>query len=277
MLFLGIDTATRVGSVGLVRAPLDVGAAISTEPGRIGEGCTSLAEVSRETGLAHGAELLSLVDECLHAAGADLEDVAGIAVSSGPGSFTGLRVALATGKGLAFAGGIPLVGVPTLEALAATLLPGWALRDPAPSPPAADALIACCLDARKGELYAATFAVREPVWQDADARLRRLTPDAAQGPASFCSELRAALDDSPRQCLLIGDGAERHGDAFAESLGRSVTVLPFTQYPPHGATVARLGAALFAAHGVQAIGPLVPHYARASTAEIVRQQRSAKS
>ena len=67
---------------------------------------------------SHTASLPLLVERVLRDAGLALEDVEGIAVSIGPGSFTGLRIGLALAKGLAFAGGLPLVGVPTLEALA---------------------------------------------------------------------------------------------------------------------------------------------------------------
>ena len=81
--------------------------------------------MARDTGLGHGTELLMLIDECLAAAGAALEDVGCIAVSIGPGSFTGLRVALATVEGLALGGGATLVGVPTLAALAAVRAARW--------------------------------------------------------------------------------------------------------------------------------------------------------
>jgi hypothetical protein len=147
VLFLGIDTATRVGSVGLVRAAIEDGDVVASEPGRIADGCETLAEVSRDTGLGHGIELLPLIDECLACANVSLEDVACIAVSIGPGSFTGLRVALATAKGLALGGTATLVGVPTLEAYAASVLPGWGADEDAL---AAGTLVAACLDARKG-------------------------------------------------------------------------------------------------------------------------------
>jgi tRNA threonylcarbamoyl adenosine modification protein YeaZ len=194
VLVLGIDTATRVGSVGLVRAPLDVDARVMHEPGRITDACSFVAELSREAGLAHATELLTLVDDCLAEAGVALDEIECIAVSTGPGSFTGLRVALATAKGLALAGGVAVVGVATLEGLAATLIPGWLPPDPVAAETTTATLIVPCLDARKGEVYCATFAVREPVWQDANPRLQRLSADAARLPEAFGTELRAAME-----------------------------------------------------------------------------------
>ena len=85
---VGIDTATRAGSVGIVEAS-DAG-----PPKR-------LAEVAHEEELRHAETLLPAIDQCLERAGCALGDVHGFAVSIGPGSFTGLRVGLATAKGLA--------------------------------------------------------------------------------------------------------------------------------------------------------------------------------
>jgi len=274
VLLLGIDTATRVGTVGVVRAPLDVSAAGAVDPDGVAARCTVLAEAVRDTGLAHGAELLSLIDECLAAAGTTLDQVEAIAVSSGPGSFTGLRVALATAKGLALGGDVALIGVPTLEALAATLLPG---SGPAatPAPVAAGTLIAACLDARKGEVYAAVFAARAVA--DGGLVLERLTPDAAARPTAFRDSLAALLAARGPQAhaVLLGDGAERYPAEVVEALHGRASALPFARFHPRGAVVARRGAALLAESGADDRAALVPQYARASEAEILRARSDA--
>ena len=104
-----------------------------------------LAEGVHRESRSHTASLPLLVERVLGDAGLALEDVEGIAVSIGPGSFTGLRIGLALAKGLAFAGGLPLVGVPTLEALA------WVV-DAAPG-----TSVCAALDARKREVYGAVL------------------------------------------------------------------------------------------------------------------------
>lgn len=269
MLFLGIDTATRVGSVGLVRAPLDAASPSLAEPGRVADACVVLAETARDTGLAHGAEILTLIDACLEQAGVGLEEVGCIAVSCGPGSFTGLRVALATAKGLALGGDVALVGVPTLEALAATELSAWG----APAPAAPGTLVAPCLDARKGEVYAAGFTIRAvPRWDEASPHLERRSADAAWQPAAFANQLASWLDGSHRG-VLVGDGATRYPEEIVAPLSTRVVTRPFPEHAPHGAVVARLGAGLFAAGGAHDRSTLVPTYARASEAEILRARR----
>jgi tRNA threonylcarbamoyladenosine biosynthesis protein TsaB len=280
LLVLGIETATRVATVGLVRAPLATADVGRVAPGPVADGCTALAVVARDTGLAHGAELLSLIDECLAAAGARLEDVRCIAVGIGPGSFTGLRVALATAKGLALGGGVTLVGVSTLEALAATVLPGWCGAEPPPDGVAPGTLVASCLDARKGEVYGAAFAVREPVAEAASPRLERLARDAALRPADFARLLGGLLDERPGgsgPALLLGDGPERYADAIATPLAVRVRPRAAAPHHPHGVAVARLGAGELAASGGHDAASLVPRYARASEAEIARTRSAGET
>lgn len=269
MILLGIDTATRVGSVGLVRVPLKGGAARSPEPGRIAEYAEILGEVTRDSGFGHGSELLPLIDDCLAVAGATLEEVGCIAVSLGPGSFTGLRVALATAKGLSLGGGTLLVGVPTLQALAATALRGWGGETEPPG-----TVVAPCLDARKGEVYGATFTVRDPVWLDPVPRLERTSDDAAFAPGAFHDAIAARAADG-RRIVLLGDGCARYPREIAEPLAASARVLSLEARPPSGAAVARTGAGLLAGHGTDDRATLVPRYARASEAEIMRARRGA--
>lgn len=273
MLVLGIDTATRVGSVGIVRATFDdARPGLHPAPGRVAEACEVCAEVTRDTGLGHGTELLSLIDECVAAAGAALEDVGCVAVSVGPGSFTGLRVALATAKGLTLVGDLPLVGVPTLAALASTVLPGWATGDEPDLP--VGTVVAPCLDARKGEVYGASFIVREPVWSDAAPRLERTSDDGAFAPSAFLDVL---VERVPHEApvVLLGDGCTRYATEIAAPLGSRARVLPLESRPPSGAAIARSGAAILAGRGPDDRASLVPRYARASEAEILRERRGA--
>lgn len=271
MLFLGIDTATRVGSVGLVRVPLDGRVPSLVEPGRVADGCAVLAEVTRDTGLAHGAEILELVDACLAQAAVPIEAIACVAVSSGPGSFTGLRVALATAKGIALGGDVGLIGISTLEALATTAVAPCAAAGARTAAPGT--VVAPCLDARKGEVYAAGFVVRDAAaWQQPNPWLERCSPDAAWKPDAFAREL-ARWCGGTRSAVLLGDGPMRYRDHLDLPEDGHAAAWAFPEHAPRGAVVARLGAGLFAQGGPHDRATLVPTYARASEAEILRERR----
>jgi len=189
---------------------------------------------------SHTASLPGLVERVLRDAGLGVDDVEGLAVSIGPGSFTGLRISLALAKGLAFAGGLPLVGVPTLEALAHV----------AEAPPGET--ICAALDARKREVYAALFVA-------GDAAPRRLTPDLALSPEALAAQLTPP-------CVLVGDAGERYRDVLAPH----ATLRPFATHHPRGGVVARLGSARLAAGERANIGTLEPTYVRPPDAELPR-------
>jgi tRNA threonylcarbamoyl adenosine modification protein YeaZ len=87
-----------------------------------------LAERRWSAGYRHGEELLTQIDGMLHEAGMALADLSGVVVGTGPGAFTGLRVGLATAKGLAHGLGIPIAGVPTSEALLEASMPPSGVR-----------------------------------------------------------------------------------------------------------------------------------------------------
>jgi len=195
--------------------------------------------VHRET-RSHTASLPGLVERVLRDAGLRVDDVEALAVSIGPGSFTGLRISLALAKGLAFAGGLPLVGVPTLEALAhvAEAAPGET--------------ICAALDARKREVYAALFVAD-------DAAPRRLTPDLALSPEALAAQLG-------KPCVLVGDA----GEVYRDVLAPHATLRPFATHHPRGGVVARLGSARLAAGERANIGTLEPTYVRPPDAELPR-------
>jgi tRNA threonylcarbamoyladenosine biosynthesis protein TsaB len=226
MLILGIDTATSVASVGLV---------CDGEP---------LAEESRSETSSHTEILLPLISGLLARCGVELAAVQGMGVSIGPGSFTGLRVALSTVKGFAYALGQRVVGVPTLEALARTVT-DW------------DGEICSILDARKGEVYTAFFRY------DRYGQLERLTPDQVCPP-------QALLDHLLTPCLFLGDGVKTYGQLIQERYGPAAQLLPFATHHPRGAVVAKMAWERLSRGEHDDLGALVPRYVRLPEAEFKR-------
>jgi tRNA threonylcarbamoyladenosine biosynthesis protein TsaB len=191
---------------------------------------------------SHGGVLAALVEEARAQASLAWEEIDGLAVSIGPGSFTGLRIGLSLAKGLAFAGGTPIAPVPTLEALAwaAEASPGetvWAV-----------------LDARMREVYAAGFA-RTPTG------LERLTPDEALAPDTLASRIAPGA-------VVVGDAP----DVYPQLLASGARLLPFATHHPRGGIVARLGAAILRGGGAADVGALEPAYVRPSQAELARSR-----
>jgi tRNA threonylcarbamoyladenosine biosynthesis protein TsaB len=184
--------------------------------------------------------LLPAIAEVLAEAGVPLAEVDAFAISIGPGSFTGLRVGLATLKGLAFGSQRPAVAVPTLAALAED------------SPPGGGAVVAA-LDARRGEVYAAAF---DPKTGGALAWL----PEGVYRAAALAEAL-------PIPCRVVGEGAAIAGEAL-RARGAGVSLHP--ECAPRPEAVGRLGQVLLArGEGVDPAS-LVPRYLRRAEAEARR-------
>ena len=188
--------------------------------------------------------LLPAIDALLRRSRCELAAIGAFAVCAGPGSFTGLRVGIATVKGLAFESGVPVAAVGTLAALA--------LRAPRTRDP-----IVAVLDARRDEVYAAGFV------RSADALEPGELPEGLYG----AEELVARL---PARCVLVGDGVAVCGERIRAALGAGVRLLP----PPRGRARARdvglLGHRLLErGQGVEA-ADLVPRYLRRAEAEVRR-------
>ena len=178
MIVLGLDTATSATVVGVLGAD-----------GLVHEVRDDPPPGARP---AHAARLLGAVEEALAAADVGWDEVTRLAVGVGPGSFTGLRIGIATARGLAQARRIPVTAVSTLEALArGAEAPGGG----PPRPGAADgAPILAVLDARRGEVFAGG-------WHN---RASLLAP-AALAPETLAERVRAM----PVAPLAVGDGAVR--------------------------------------------------------------------
>ena len=156
-----------------------------------------LGQYFQNSGLTHSRTLLSMADSLL----TNLEISAGnidlVAVSRGPGSFTGVRIGVSTAKGFAWGLDVPVCGVSALEAMAFQAGDGLSLAVP---------LLCPVMDARRGQVYNAIFEMK-------DSTPSRLCGDRAIS----LEDLSAELTDYGEPCLLIGDGADMSYDFLAKA------------------------------------------------------------
>jgi len=237
MLILGIDTATTAASAALV------------EEGRIVREATGGAAGGNGAGSArgnHAAILLPLIDDLLREANIALSDVGAFAVALGPGSFTGLRIGLATVKGLVYGSNAPVIGVPTLHAVAARVDDH-------------EGFICPFLDARKKEVYAALFCRQH-------GRLERVSDDVVAPPAAVLDAARRRIGSA--RCLFIGDAIVTYEAAVKQALGAQALSTFGAGYPSTAAAVARIADEKLRRGDYDAVGPLAPIYLRPSEAEL---------
>lgn len=231
MLILGIESTARAASVALVR------------DGEL------LGTCYQRCGLTHSQTLLPMAEALLKNTGTVLSGLDCVAVAHGPGSFTGVRIGVATAKGLCWGADIGAVGVSTLEAMSFLAL----------SAPA-ECVICPAMDARRSQVYNALFEIR-------DGRPQRLTPDRAISAAELCGELRG-MD---RPVYVLGDGWEVMSAALADA------ALPFTLAPEPIRWQNAWGVCMAAAgKAPQSAEALLPVYLRLSQAERERQERMEK-
>ena len=181
MKILAMDTAAMGYGVALV------------ENGQV------LAQVEGTRSKSHARHLMVAVREVLEEAGCCPGQVKGLAVTCGPGSFTGLRIGIASAKALASALNIPAYGVSTLHALARAAGP-----DESP--------IQAAIDARKGQVYTARFRAGKD-------GLVRETPESAKSPGQWVDEIH---EDS----LFVGDGAALYREIIKSKFGENAKFAP---------------------------------------------------
>jgi len=214
---VAIETSSRVGSV-----------AIGTR-----EGLVASARIQSDQ--RHGAELLPALAALCDQVGWEPSSLSECYVSTGPGSFTGLRIGIAVARTLAWSAGLRLVAVPTVQVIAANAL-GLA-------PPPVN--LAVVLDAKRGRVYGAIL------------RLAGDSYEVSAGP--YQVEPGRLLADAPRPLAVTGEGVAYHRPAIE---GAGVSVLPAVLWTPTAEGVFQLGTRL--ADGGRFTQPvrLLPNYVR---------------
>jgi tRNA threonylcarbamoyladenosine biosynthesis protein TsaB len=201
-----------------------------------------LAEGTSNAGRNASVDLLPMAAFVLRAAGIRIGDVDLIACTDGPGSFTGLRIGVATVKGLALATGKPLIGVSSLRALACN--------------PARPGMTICSMiDARRSQVYAALFET------DGRGSLRQLRPDGLADVADYAGGLGGG------GVVFVGSGAARYTEEIRRVLGSAASIASDHHHLIRAAAVGRLGWKDYRESGPSDPVRFLPRYLRISDAE----------
>ena len=230
MLTLAFESSAKAASVALC------------EDGRL------ISQVIQCSGLTHSRTLLPMAEDLLKNAETEMKQIDCFAVAQGPGSFTGIRIGIATVKGLAWAADKPCIGVSTLAAMA------W-------NGVGAGGLICAVMDARRSEVYNALFRIE-------GGRPVRLCPDRALSLSALTEELREKGEAS----FLVGDGTELASAFFREQhLDHRVPPENVRWQNAWGVAMEAAGKKLCTSQ------ELLPVYLRLSQAERERQARLSRN
>lgn len=234
MKILALDSSSNVASVAVM------------------DGSTLIGEYSTNHKKTHSQTLMPMVEDLLQAVEMDVADIDLFAVSNGPGSFTGLRIGLATAKGLAHACEKPLLGVSTLEAMAYNL-------------PHCAGLVVPILDARRDQVYTAVYAWR-------GGALHTHTAPCAVS----ITELLEILQQTGREAVFLGDGVARFGAQIQDTLGPLARFAPGSVALQRASSVAVAAYASYQQSGARTCYTVAPVYLRKSQAEREYEEKHAQ-
>lgn len=232
MRILGIESSSLVASVAIVEDQI------------------TMAEYTVNFKKTHSQTLLPMIDEMVKLLDIELSTIDAIAVSGGPGSFTGLRIGSATAKGLGLALNKPLLHVPTLDAAAYNLF-------------GASGLICPIMDARRNQVYTGIY------------RFEREFQTVMEQEAMDMGELIGKLNSMGERVIFLGDGVPVYETAIRTAMTVPFDFAPANTNRQRAASVAALGAVYFAEGRTETAMDHKPDYLRKSQAEREREEREA--
>ena len=223
MKILAVDTATKSCSVAVI------------------DGESLLAESTVADNQTHARHLLQMIDAVLGQARLEIGELDGLAVSIGPGSFTGLRIGIASIKGLAYSLKKPVVGVSSLKALA------YQCRQK-------PYLICSIIDARKQEVYCCRY-------RSDSGQLEQEGPEQVALPLEAIGNIR-------EPSIFIGSGAQLYQQSIVDELGQLANFATENEHTIQASAIAWLSLPRFKRRDTDDVHLLVPHYIRKSDAEL---------
>lgn len=231
MRILALDSSGLVASVAIVEEEQTV------------------AEYTVNYKKTHSQTLLPMLDEIVKMTDMDLQTIDAIAVSGGPGSFTGLRIGSATAKGLGLALHKPLVHIPTLEGMAYNLY-------------GSSAVICPIMDARRNQVYTGIYRFSEEKLEVLEDQM-----------AISVEELIQKLNEKGEKVVFLGDGVPVYADQLKEGLKISFAFAPANMNRQRAASVGLLGIAYLKQGKTETAREHEPNYLRVSQAERERNER----
>lgn len=226
-LILSIDTATRCSSVSLTQGTLSDGEV--------------LANLSLSSNITHSRRLINAVDQLFRETSIGWPDLGGVAVGLGPGSFTGLRIGMATAKGFAAAADKRLLGVSTLDGLAFACT--------------SDKTICAVIDARKKQVYRGKYRRSSSGKIERSGELQAVTPENL-------------IDEINEPVILVGDGVYTYGKMWKKALGDLVEFAPSCLHQVSASVIGLLCGEKYLDGHFLDIDSASPVYVRASDAEL---------
>ncbi len=225
MVILGIDSSAVSASAAVVK------------DGKL------ISESFLNVGLTHSVTLLSLIKQSVEGAGLSVSDLDAVAVTNGPGSFTGVRIGVATAKGIAQPEGKKCVPVSTLEAIAYPLID-------------TNCVAVSVMDARCNQVYCALFRCE-------NGKMTRLTED----DAISLDSLRDILNNYNEKIILIGDGADISYNYLSKDIPDIAIASPLIKYQRASSVAFIASERLDNKENIKTPDELVPSYLRLSQAE----------
>ena len=230
MRILGIESSSMTASVALVDSGI------------------TMAEYTVNFKKTHSQTLLPMIHQMVSLLEIELFTIDAIAVSGGPGSFTGLRIGSATAKGLGFALNKPLIHIPTLDATAYNLF-------------GASGLICPIMDARRNQVYTGIY------------RFEREFEVVMEQAAMEIGELLSRLNACGERVIFLGDGVPVYEDRIREQMVQPFDFAPANDNRQRAASVAALGAVYYTAGKFETAAEHKPDYLRKSQAEREREEK----
>lgn len=211
----------------------------------------TIAEYTVNYKKTHSQTLLPMLDEIVRMTELDLSAIDAIAVSGGPGSFTGLRIGAATAKGLGLVLNKPLIHVPTVDGLAYNLYGN-------------SGMICPIMDARRNQVYTGIYRFIKDEFQVVEEQM-----------AISVEELIGKLNGYGEKVTFLGDGVSVYGEDLKNGLTVECTFAPAHMNRQRAAAVGALGMKYFEAGKVETATEHCPDYLRVSQAERERAERNA--
>ncbi len=201
-----------------------------------------LGEINLNDKKEHSVILMDLIDSLLSRCNLTLDDVDGFAISEGPGSFTGLRIGMATIKGLAFGSNKPCLAISTLDTLAYNVINF-------------NGIICPIMDALRGNVYT-------NLYKNNNGKLEAIS----EANCLSIEELVSILKEKNEPIIFLGDGLVKHKDYLLENLN-NLSFAPLNSNYPKASSLGELALQLFNSGETQELNKIAPVYLRKSQAE----------